>query len=343
MNTGNRSGKSRRGLRKARKLAEQRQRAWNEIRSQQEIDRGNGAPHSQTGRTGTTRRGRPPLIHAPVDNAPESIATGVAYPDQLDARQAGAQTAPVHAADTATAHRRSVVPSLLAVLEPVILSCALVLLLVAGSPLVTGSWNSAWLAGSSVTTIALLLLYPRASRGAGRGARTAGLVLAGLVTVSAVAGIVRQNVVEGRAQVRGSVTDRAVEEHRELTAAVDVLSENQGLLNLPPEQAIPLGAVYARARQQAILIGERWNPATNGTPPLPELAEAYALVNLAAAQQAAALDGFIANLENPEPALEAAYVERGIAVNAILTRDLPPVLVAIERAIRSSVTGKDTP
>ena len=325
-------------MRKARKLAEQRQRAWDEIRSQQEIDRGDGAPHSRTGHTGTTGQGRPPLIHAPVP-----LATGIVYPDQLGAHQAGAQPATMHAADPAPAHRRSVVPALLAVLEPVTLSFTLVLLLVAGSPLVTGSWNIAWLAGSSVATIALLLLYPGASRGAGRGARTAGLVLAGLVTVSAVAGIVGQNVVEGRAQVRGSAIDRAVEEQRELAAAVDVLSENQGLLNLPPEQAIPLGAVYAEARQQAILIGERWNPATNGTPPLPELAEAYALVNLAAAQQAAAIDGFVANLENPEPALEAEYVERGIAVDAILTRDLPPVLEAVERGIRNSVTGEDKP
>jgi hypothetical protein len=335
-------------MRKARKLAEQRQRAWDEIRSQQEIDRGNGAPHSQTGHTGTTGQGRPPLIHAPVGHTPlvhtpVPTATGVAYPDQLGAHQAGAQPAPMHAADPAPVHRRSVAPALLAVLEPVTLSFALVLLLVAGSPLVTGSWNIAWLAGSSGAAIALLLLYPGAIRGAGRGARTAGLVLAGLVTVSAVAGIVGQNVVEGRAQVRGSATDRAVEEQRELAAAVDVLSENQGLLNLPPQQAIPLGAVYAEARQQAILIGERWNPATNGTPPLPELAEAYALVNLAAAQQAAAIDGFVANLENPEPALEAEYVERGIAVDAILTRDLPPVLEAVERAIRNSVTGEDKP
>jgi hypothetical protein len=343
VNTGNQSGKSRRELRKARKLAEQRQRAWDAIRASQEIDHAHGNTVQRTGHVATPGPVRPPLLSTPTGSAPVATAAEVAHQNPSDLHQADTQPTKFLDRDTGATARGSLLAALLAVLEPVTLAFTLVLLLVAGTPLVTGSWNIAWLAGSGIATVAFLLLYPRASRGAGRATRSVGLILAALVGVAGLVGIVGQNVVEGRAQIRGSATDRAVEEHRELTAAAEVLSENQGLLSLPPEQAIPLGTVYAEARRQAILIGERWNPATNGTPPVPELAEAYALLNLAAAQQTAAIDGFVANLENPEPALETEYVERGIAVREILENDLPPVLAKIERVIRNSVTDEGKP
>lgn len=310
-------------MRKARKLAAARQQAWDEIRARQEIDRGAAQP----GDAGLPIPGvrRPPLITGTAGDGaiPEAHVRGTEPTTQFETENRGA---------------RRGVPTAFSVLHPLAVAFALVLLLVAGTPLVDGAWSLPWLAGSSIGALVLLVLYPRATRGAGTGAQIAGLGLGLLLLVAGIAGIIGQNVVEGRVQLRGSNIDLAVEEHRELVLALEVLTENQGLLTLPPEQAIPLGAVYAKARQQAIAIGERWNPATKPTPPLPELGEAYKLVNIAAAQQAAALDGFVANLENPEPAVEAEYVERGLAVDALLQREIPRLLDTVDRAVRDAVT-----
>lgn len=319
MSTGNPPGRSRRELRKAKKLALARQQAWEEIRARQEVDRAPGNHGAQRPHAGSHR---PPLVGPTVPGAPpvELLDTHAAV-SQVAARRRGTRTA-------------------IALLGPCVSAFVLVLLLVAGTPLVDDTWSLPWLAGTAVAGIATILLQRGAAREVGRAPRATGLVVGGIVLLAGIAGIIGQNVVEGRAQLRGSDVDRAVEEHRELERTLVILTENQGLLTLPPEQAIPLGSVYAAARQQAIAIGERWNPATRPVPPLPELATVYELVNIAAAQQAAAFDGFVANLENPEPAVEAGYVERALAVDALLRDDIPAALEAVDRAIRRSVTSE---
>lgn len=313
-------------MRKARKLAAARQQAWDEIRASQELDR-ESVQHG-TARATVPGTRRPPLITGTVGDG--------ATPDAHVRAVVG--TEPSTQFETENRGARRGVPTTFSVLHPIAGAFALVLLLVAGTPLVDGTWSLPWLIGSIVGALVLLVLYPRATRGAGTGAQITGLGLGLLVVIAGIAGIAVQNVVDGRAQLRGSEIDRAVEEHRELVLTLEVLTENQGLLTLPPEQAIPLGSVYAEARQQAITIGERWNPATKPTPPLPELAPAYELVNMAAAQQAAALDGFVANLENPEPAVEAEYIERGLAIDALLQREIPRALDTVDRAVRDAVT-----
>jgi hypothetical protein len=315
-------------MRKTKKLARARQQAWDEIRKEQVVD--HGALYPAASNMPVAGAHRPPLIAGSGNSLAPTLRT--------DATE-GFTTEHF---DTHVERRRSGARTMLAVFHPVAGAFALVLLLVAGSPLVAGTWSTPWIAGASIAVMTLVLLYPRASRGAGANAQVMGLGLGLVVLVAGIAGIIGQNVVEGRAQLRGSDVDRGVEEHRELVTTLAVLSENQRLLTLPPEQAIPLGSVYANARQQAITIGERWNPATKPNPPLPELAKAYELVNIAAAQQAAALDGFVANLENPEPALEAEYIERGLAVDALLRNEIPVALEAIEEAVRVAVLeGKD--
>jgi len=313
-------------MRKAKKLASARQQAWDEIRAQQEIDRVGTHPRTATPLPGARR---PPLITAQngIDahgDAPRLPADEVTGKQSESARDSAART-------------RSGLYTIVSLVHPAVVAFTFVLLLVAGTPLVDGTWSLPWFAGSTVGTLVLLALHPRATRGAGTGPQVTGLALGVVVLLAGVAGIVGQNVVEGRAQLRGSDVDRAVEEYHELRHTLEILTENQGLLTLPPEQAIPLGAVYAEAKQQAIAIGQLWNPATKPVPPLPPLADAYELVNIAAAQQAAALEGFVANLENPEPAREAAYIERGIAVDALLQNGIPRALDAVDAAIRAAV------
>lgn len=328
MSTVNPLSRRGRAMRKTKKLARVRQQAWDEIRNEQVVD--SGARYPAASDTPVAGAHRPPLSAASGNSLAPTLRT-----------DAGESFNEEHF-DTHVERRRSGTRVLLAVLHPVAFAFAFVLLLVAGSPLIAGAWSIPWIAGASITVVSLLLLYPRASRGAGSKIQVMGLGLGLVVLVAGIAGIVGQNVVEGRAQLRGSNVDRGVEEHRELVTTLAVLSENQRLLTLPPEQAIPLGSIYAKARQQAITIGERWNPATKPNPPLPELAKAYELVNIAAAQQAAALDGFVANLENPEPALEAEYIQRGLAVDALLRNEIPVALDAVNKAVlRAVLESKD--
>ena len=335
MSTGGQRGPNRRERRRARKLAAERQRAWEEIRLQQEVD----GP-----RTPPTASGARPPMFTPQPITPQVQSPQYHEPQYLEAR-AGSSNA-VHdgaAEDSSGTTSHTAVAAALSVLHPAAIALASVFAVIAGSPLVDGSWHVIWFTGAVASLLGLLVTYPRTWRSGPRRARSAGMGVAVLLAVAAVAGGLAQNVVEGRAQLRGSSIDRAVDEHRELVRAAEILGENQRLLTLPPEQAIPLGAVYAEARMQAIAIGERWNPATRGAPPVAELGDTYVLINLAAAQQAAALQVFVANLENPEPALEAELVERGSAVAVLLAEDVPRSLEQVDRAIRKNVTGEATP
>lgn len=347
-NGGDRTGGSRRrDVRRARKLARERQRAWDAIRAQQELD---SPPVAGVQHTGPSRYGAvapeavvtPPDtgLHAAADTYPQvtpgAAAPATRRPALFDTGGDGRTTA---ADSNGRGTRRGPGDQAVAVLHPCAAALLVVVAVVGGTPVVTGEWDPRWLAGAGILALLLLFLYPRTWRQRRGIARLVGSGLGLLLVLGAGVGVVRQNVVEGRAQLRGSALDLAVDEHEELTRAVRVLAENQRLLSLPPEQAIPLGEVYAAARGQAIAIGERWNPATAPTPPVAELGEVYTLVNLAAAQQTAALDVFVANLENPEPALADEIVERGNVVASLVTTEIPAALKAADTAIREAAKG----
>ena len=334
MSTGKSRGPGRRQLRKARKLARERQQAWDEIRANQELDR-------RSHPTPPTRQ-RPALTpdgpHHPVTTGSPVVAPD-ATPAMTPVMAPVMRDLPGRATNRPVAERGGRLANLLGVVHPVVLAVVVLLTAVAGTPLITGTWRAPWAAAGVVTGVVLLGAYPRTWRRARSRERATGAGLALLLVAAAIVGAIDQNVVDGRAQLRGSDIDRAVEQHRGLVAAAKIMRESQGLLTLPPEQAIPLGGVYAEARLQAIAIGERWNPATMDRAPLPELVDAYVLVNRAAAQQAAALGAFTANLENPDAALAAEYVQRGLAVDDLLAREVPAALERVESAIRNAVAG----
>lgn len=319
-----RSGRARRReLRRARKLAAERQRAWDEIRAAQQPDRTRAGDH----------RAAAPVTHvAPVDGVarPRPALFPAQTTAQATTRTAGEQ------ADRPDGGSRSRLRAVAGVLQPLLGAIFLTVAVVGGTPLVSGTWNLAWGATSLTIAAVLLATCPRTWRQTARGIRVAGSGAALLVAVGAATGMVAQNVVEGRAQLRGSVVDVAVEERDELERSLSVLVENHGLLALPPEQAIPLRdrLVYQRAIEQSRAIADRWNPATAGDPVLPVLGDAYVLLNRAATGQTEALTGFVENLGNPEPAKARAVVERANAVAATLTTDVPATLSALEQAIR---------
>jgi len=231
---------------------------------------------------------------------------------------------------------RSRLRAVVGVLQPLLGATLLTVAVVGGTPLVSGTWNPAWGAASLVLSSALLVTYPRTWKKTTRGIRAVGIGVALLVAAGAATGMVAQNVVEGRAQLRGSVVDVAVEERDDLERSLSVLVENHGLLTLPSEQAIPLRdrLVYQRAIEQSRAIADRWNPATAGDPVLPVLGDAYVLLNRAATGQTEALTGFVENLGDPEPAKARAVVERTNAVAAMLTTDIPATLSTLDRSIR---------
>lgn len=307
----------RRELRRTRKLAEERQRAWDEIRAMQEPDRARAAaPTAHVAPMGGGVQSRPALFPAQTTS-------------QTTVRMVAAQAARPDGGS------RSYLRAVIGVLQPLLGATFLAVAVVGGTPLVSGTWNLVWGAAFLISAVVLLATCPRTWRKTTRGIRVAGIGAALLVAVGAATGMVAQNVVEGRAQLRGSAVDIAVEERDELERSLRVLVENHGLLALPPEQAIPLRdrLVYQRAIEQSRAIADRWNPATAGDPVLPILGDAYVLLNRAATGQTEALTGFVENLGNPEPAKARVVVERANVVAATLTTDIPATLSALEQAI----------
>jgi len=312
-------------------IAAKRRAAWEEIRAMQQAD----VPVNPTTPAPTHTAGPGSYAGGP---APETRwTTGAPYegfatatPQPLPAGQEARAAAPTGA----------VADWFLLLAHPMLAATALVLAVVGGTPLVDGRWQPVWLVGPLAVAAVLAGLYPRTWRNRNRGAaRVTGVALSALLLVGAGVGALTQNVVEGRAQLRGSTLDRAVEMLREMERSRDVLADNQRLLGLPAEQAIPLVATYRAAAGQAIAIGQRWNPATAGVPPLEVFGEALVLLNLAGTQQAAALEAFLANLENPEPAIEAEALARAAEVGRILEELLPGVLTEVRTAIEAGAGG----
>jgi hypothetical protein len=327
MNNGARNGwVRRRELRRTRRLAEQRQRAWDEIRAQQVSPRREEVPENAS--AGAT--------YSPLGHAFEAV-------DRNTAQATGVRPAlfPAGPPPAQNGARATTLRSIAGILQPAVGVTLLTIAVVGGTPLVSGVWNLPWGIATGVAAIGLLATWPRTWRKAPTFVKLSSVLVTVVVTVSSVTGTLVQNVVEGRAQLRGSTIDMAVEEHHELERSLRILTENQGLLVLPPEQAIPLLERYLLAIRQAEDLAARWNPATAGEPPLPVIGEAYALLNRAAAEQKDALKLFVENLENPEPAKASELVERANVVAGLLGTTIPAALDDIENETRRRVHEED--
>jgi hypothetical protein len=182
--------------------------------------------------------------------------------------------------------------------KPVLLAVVATFTATGATPLVSGNWNIVGLLLGLLVTGAILLV-PGGDR---RWAR-AGSVVGVLLLVAGLLGAVQQNVINGDAQLRGSRLDRAVRTFEEIDRSVEILRENQRLLDLLPEQSIGLMGTFTAAADQAVLIAERWNPATNPDIATEGLEALMVEVNVAAARQGLAFRSHIANLENNEPGI----------------------------------------
>lgn len=226
-------------------------------------------------------------------------------------------------------------------LYPVMFVLGVVLLLPVGSPLISGQWSLLWVVVGTLLLVLVGVRYPSSWRDAqNRKYRSAGAILAGVLLAATLVGLSTQRVVEGQAQLRGSALDRAVDQLSQARRSLAVLVDNQGLMNLPPEQALPLSATFQAAVDQNVRIGNLWNPATAGAPPITELAEVTRLINLAALTQAGALEAQYANLAAPEPGLAAQALERAALSATIIETQLPAALDAVERAIEKAAGGE---
>lgn len=210
----------------------------------------------------------------------------------------------------------------------------MVLLLPVGSPVVSGRWSPWWVALGSAVLVTAGVRYRATWSSVGRSTLRWGGVVLGLLLIAATAvGLLSQRVIDGRAQVRGSALDRAIVQLSEARAVTAILADNQGLMNLPAEQAVPLGATFQAAIDQDVRIGQLWNPATTDVAPVDELTEVVRLVNLAALTQAAALEAQYGNLVNPEPAIAAAALDNAARSGEIISMTLPAALAAAQQAI----------
>ena len=225
-------------------------------------------------------------------------------------------------------------------LYPVMFVLGIVLLFPVGSPLVSGQWSLPWVVFGVLLLTVVGVRYPSSWHAAqNRNYRNASAILAVVLLAATLVGLATQRVIEGQAQLRGSALDRAVGELSQARRSLAVLADNQGLMNLPPEQALPLSATFQAAVDQNVRVGKLWNPATAGEPPINELAEVTRLLNLAALTQAGALEAQYANLVAPEPGLAAQAIERAMLSAAIIETQLPAALDAAERAIKKAAGG----
>jgi hypothetical protein len=226
-------------------------------------------------------------------------------------------------------------------LYPIGAGIGVVLILPVGSPVISGRWSPGWLVMGCALLLVAVFRYRNAWRGDTRESlRWVGALMGALLVAATMVGLSTQHVVEGRAQVRGSSVDRAIVQLAQARTIMNVLADNQGLLNLPAEQAVPLGATFQAAINQDIRIGQVWNPATTDVAPLPELAEVVRLLNLASLIQVAALEAQYGNLANPEPALAAEASAKTAQSSVLITVTLPEALDAAQRAIVATVGSR---
>lgn len=221
-------------------------------------------------------------------------------------------------------------------LWPVAVAISFVLAVPVGSPLVSGRWAPLWV-GLGLVLGAFSALGYRAAwrRESARWNRSTigGLTLLVVVVASVLTGLATQRVYDGRAQLRGSYVDRSLGQLELAEQALSVLLDNQGLLNLPSEQALPLENIFAAAVEQDLYLSQLWNPATLGEASSSELLTVATLLNQAAGKQAEALGQRYNSLTNPEPNLVASAVATGQAAQQMLEIDVPQALDSFRRSI----------
>jgi hypothetical protein len=216
--------------------------------------------------------------------------------------------------------------------KPVLLALTVTFTLTGATPLVSGNWNIVGVLVGLLATGAVAFL-PSGDR---RWAR-AGYVVGVLLLVAGLLGVAQQNVINGDAQLWGSKLDRAVRTFEEIDRSVEILRENQRLLDLLPEQSIGLMGTFTEAADQAVLIAERWNPATNTGIATDGLETLMVEVNVAAARQGLAFRSHIANLENSEPGIAAQAARLKSETETMLNG---PVVDALAQA-RREIWGEE--
>ena len=216
--------------------------------------------------------------------------------------------------------------------KPLLLAATATITATGATPLVSGNWNVAGLLIGLLLTGAFLLL-PNGDRRWGR----AGYAIGVLTLVAGLLGASQQNVINGDAQLRGSKLDRAVRTFEEIDRSVKILRENQRLLDLLPEQSIGLMGTFVAAADQAVLIAERWNPATNTDTATEGLVALMIEVNATAARQGLAFRSHIANLENSEPGLAEQAARLKSETETMLNG---PVVEALAQA-RREIWGEE--
>lgn len=260
----------------------------------------------------------------------ESLRVGQHHPQTAPAPLTGSPTGSTLTMQPGEERSRDAMRTPLVLLLHALLGLIVTIGLTGATPLVTGSWNIPALLAA--VTVSGLLLWYTAGKGTLRARRIGRLLVASILLFGGV-GVITQNVLQGEALVDGSERDRALETLRDLENSVRVLTENQKLLYLPPEQAVGVPGAYQEALRQSLLIAERSNPviAAASTPEI--LLLAMREVNATAVRQATAFEAFSTNLTTPEPAIAAkAETLRG-EVEAMLRDDVTPRLAAVEEEL----------
>jgi|LauGreSuBDMM15SN_2_FD.fasta_scaffold01841_2 hypothetical protein len=210
--------------------------------------------------------------------------------------------------------------ALLATGSSVVATVALSLAVTAGTPLFSGKWQAAgalWLIPGALGAYGATLFGSMASK----IGKAIAIVVAVSLAASFVAGSTSQVVVDGSAQLRGSVGDRTQRLATALLNDMLVIEENQRLLELPDEQARGVYDLYAVAAAQSADLAAKWNPAVNADVPLPGFVQVLELVNGAADLQSRALIAFADDLNQPDPARKQQVLAMRDQVTALLAAE----------------------
>jgi len=208
----------------------------------------------------------------------------------------------------------------LGTISSVVGSFGLIFAITATTPIFSGEWNPKgviWLALCGMG-IYSSIFFAKMSTKIGKFFTVAvGL----LIATAFAAGVVSQVVVDGSAQIRGSVSDRSQKLATALINDMLIIEENQKFLELPDEQARGVYNLYGRAATQSAEIAAKWNPATNAEIPLPGFAAVLILVNGAADLQSRALIAFADDLNQPDPARKQEVLEMRDQINTMLSSE----------------------
>lgn len=233
-------------------------------------------------------------------------------------------------ADSAHAKPR---PSMGDLFWPVAAALSAVVCTLFTAPLLGNPWRWAGLLWAPLGVLALL--YTAAAWHAQRTPRWPRIVgssIAAFLLLAFGAGIATQVVVDGRPALTGTTLEVTYRLTGEIEAGQQVLTEQQGLLSLPPEQVRTLTPEFTKASELALTIAEEANPALETALPVPSLYDAYRRVTRAGALQSEGLDALAAYAKTPEPTLLAQVTRARTELNVLLGSGPGSITEAVEQA-----------